>query len=209
MTDRKLNCPQCGKQFTPWRGKTYCSEACRKRAENIRAGRIRGDETDSEAMIPDAENPKKNDEQNQALARGRRGDEEAQWIAVNEVTDKFARKGGDAVGWTMLIEGKGWYGRVGKHMSFGPTTRTRARAAVEAFLRGEPFEKRGGEQSWRGDCMGVLPSPSRETGKVASMVNPTIEAIRRELADGSIDEAIDVIARRMRVAPTAVREALK
>jgi hypothetical protein len=139
-----------------------------------------------------------------------RGDEGAVWTACNEVTDKYARKGGDAVGWTMLIEGRGWFGRVGKEMSFGPTTRTRARASVEAFLKGEPFEKTEDERSWRGDCWGILPIVKLEDGlkRVAAMTNPTIEAIRRELAGWNIqDEAtIYAIAMQMRVAPSAVRE---
>jgi hypothetical protein len=46
--------------------------------------------------------------------------------------------------------------------------------------------------------------------RVAMMLNPTIEAIRRELAGWKIEDGrtIRTIARRMRVAPTAVREAL-
>jgi hypothetical protein len=42
------------------------------------------------------------------------------------------------------------------------------------------------------------------------MLNPTIEAIRQELAGWKIEDkrTIQTIARRMRVAPTAVREAL-
>lgn len=75
----------------------------------------------------------------------------SEWTACNEITDKLTYKG-QAIGWTMNIEGKGWFGRVGKEMSFGPTSRSRARQAVEAFLRGEPFEKIDIEQSWRGDC---------------------------------------------------------
>lgn len=46
--------------------------------------------------------------------------------------------------------------------------------------------------------------------RIASMSNPTIEAIRRELMGWRIGDArtIEVIARRMRVAAIAVREAL-
>jgi hypothetical protein len=36
-------CPQCGKQFTPWRAKRYCSEPCHKEAENARSKAFRGD----------------------------------------------------------------------------------------------------------------------------------------------------------------------
>jgi hypothetical protein len=107
-------------------------------------------------MIPDAQNSEKNDEQNQEPTSALRGDEGAFWIACNEVADKFARGGSDAIGWAMLIEGRGWFGRVGKEMSFGPTTRHRARAAVEAYLRGEFFDKHEGEHSWRGDCWKLI-----------------------------------------------------
>jgi hypothetical protein len=46
--------------------------------------------------------------------------------------------------------------------------------------------------------------------RIAGMLNPTIEAIRRELAGWKIEDerTIQTIARRMRVAATAVREAL-
>jgi hypothetical protein len=106
-------------------------------------------------------------EQNQRIAETVRRDEppdgslasivrNSTWIACNEVTDKLAKKSGDAIGWTMLIEGMGWFGRAGKEMSFGPTTRARARLSVEAYLRGEPFEKRDDERSWRGDCGSLI-----------------------------------------------------
>src|SRR5215472_12731184 len=55
-------CPNCGKRFTPWRSKQFCSERCRKQAENRR---LRGDETASGAMIPDADKSQKKDQQNQ------------------------------------------------------------------------------------------------------------------------------------------------
>jgi hypothetical protein len=44
----------------------------------------------------------------------------------------------------------GWFGRIGREFSFGPTTEVRAKAAVEAALRGEPFEKQDGERSRKG-----------------------------------------------------------
>lgn len=46
--------------------------------------------------------------------------------------------------------------------------------------------------------------------RIASMLNPTIEAIRQELEGWKIEDerTIRIIAWRMRVAPTAVREAL-
>ena len=146
MSDRKLNCPQCGKQFTPWRGKTYCSEACRKRAENIRAGRVRGDEAPT---VPDEQKDENAPQQNQRVTRALRGDETYEWTACNEVTRKLIAIGSaDAVGWCMYIEPVegytkgGWFARVGTQMSFGPTSVFRAQLAVEAFLRGQPFKKK-------------------------------------------------------------------
>lgn len=150
----KQACLSCGKQFTSWRGKKYCSEACRKRAENWR---LRGDKSSLKGMIPDAENAEKKDERNQKPSEAVRGDEihAANWFACNEVTDRLDLRG-TAIGWTMLIEGKGWFGRVGKEMSFGPTTRARARRSVEAYLKGEPFEKDEDERSWRGGCWKLI-----------------------------------------------------
>ena len=69
MTD-KLNCPQCGKQFTPWRGKRFCSEVCRKRDENKRLRAAAGSELDA----PD---PVRGDETSKAPSRPLRGDETA------------------------------------------------------------------------------------------------------------------------------------
>jgi hypothetical protein len=53
-------------------------------------------------------------------------------------------------------------------------------------------------------------APERQV-MVADMANPTIEAIRHELAGQILDgeDAIRRTAFRMRVAPTAIREAMK
>jgi hypothetical protein len=56
---------------------------------------------------------------------------QANWIAINEITHKFDYKG-RAIAYAM-------------HKS-----------ATEAWIKREPFEKREGERSWRGDCMGLL-----------------------------------------------------
>jgi hypothetical protein len=86
-------------------------------------------------------------------------DETHVWTACNEITHRLARNGRDstndhshAVAWAMLVEGLGWFGRIGEDWSFGPTSLRRAKEAVEAFLRGELFDKFDGERSWRGDC---------------------------------------------------------
>lgn len=167
-------CPSCGKRFTPWRGKTYCSERCRKRAQNERLGYVsRRDETLPATPVAEAEKSPSQDTENVEKKNEFRRDESAFWTACNEVTDKYARKGGDALGWAMQVEHwidfmppdpklsrqilkMGWYGRVGKEMAFGPTTRHRARLSVEVYLRGEPFEKDEDERSWRGDCWSLI-----------------------------------------------------
>jgi hypothetical protein len=65
-----------------------------------------------------------------------------------------------AIGWAILIEVEpgrdAWFGRIGKDFSFGPTTQARAKAAIEARLKGEPFEKLEGERSWSGSCWSLL-----------------------------------------------------
>jgi hypothetical protein len=149
---KEMICKNCGKRFRPWRAKQYCSERCRKQAENRR--RLRGDETDSGAGVADDQKLEKISKQDQSLADVVRGYE---WSAINEVTHKLAPPGGSAVGWAIYIERqKGWFGRVRDDMSFGPTSLRRARESVDAFLRMEPFEKREGERSWRGNCSGLL-----------------------------------------------------
>lgn len=153
----QIACLSCGKRFTPWRGKKYCSEECRKRAENRRL----------RAKTPDAPDSEKIYEQNQVAAGALRGDESpafivrnSEWMACNEVTDKFVYKD-RVIGWTMRVENfegglLGWFGRVGREMSFGPSTRERARKSVEAFLKGEDFGKTVKERSWRGDCWSLI-----------------------------------------------------
>jgi hypothetical protein len=119
-------------------------------------------------MIPDAKKTEKNDEQNQGFVEALRGYEShadkvylANWIACNEITHKLQYKD-TAIGWTMLIAGQGWFGRVGKEMSFGPTTRSRARLAVETYLKGEPITKCDDEKLWRGDCWPLVASMGGE-----------------------------------------------
>jgi len=65
----------------------------------------------------------------------------------------------------MLIDGRGWFGRVRDERgdwSFGPSTVFRCRDAVDAWLRHEVFDKREGERTWAGDCMAQLVG-TRET----------------------------------------------
>jgi hypothetical protein len=56
----------------------------------------------------------------------------------------------------MLVEGHGWFGRIGKDFSFGPTSMSRAQKAVEARLLGQLFDKLEGEKSWSGTCWCLL-----------------------------------------------------
>jgi hypothetical protein len=140
----KAVCKNCGKQFTRWRNKEYCSERCRKQAENIRL----------RTTLPDKEKTEKIPQRNQSSAERLRG---AEWSAINEVTQKLAPPGGNAIAWAMYIGSqKGWFGRIGEEWSFGPTSMLRVRQAIEAHFRNEPFEKREGERSWRGDCMAIV-----------------------------------------------------
>jgi hypothetical protein len=98
-----------------------------------------------------------------------------QWEAVNEVTRRLAKSPlSDAVGWAMLAEvapgREVWFGRIGRDFSFGPATQARAKAAVEARLFGQPFEKQDDERSWSGTCwkmIGGAPEPCGMTEVVA------------------------------------------
>jgi hypothetical protein len=128
MADQKLNC-QCGKQFTSWRGKRFCSEVCRKRDQNKRLRTAAGGYAD------DVE-PVRRDDMRKVASRPLRRDETALVEPLAELAAGFTR--------------------------------------------------------------------------IAGMLNPTIEAIREELAGWKIEDerTIHIIAWRMRVAPTAVREAL-
>ena len=129
-TDGKLNCLQCGQPFTPWRGKRFCSEQCRKRDENKRLRAAASGDAD-------ATEPVRGDDTSKVPSRPLRGDETALCEPLAELAAGFSR--------------------------------------------------------------------------IASMLNPTIEAIRQELAGWKIEDerTVRIIAWRMRVAPTAVREALK
>jgi hypothetical protein len=49
-----------------------------------------------------------------------------------------------------------WFGRIGSDFSFGPTTQARAKAAVEAKLFGQSFERHEGEKSRSGTCWKLL-----------------------------------------------------
>ena len=182
MADKQATCPQCGKRFTPWRAKKFCSERCRKRAENARGGRIKSDDGtvvadsdktakrlqqmqawdtpsrgDGATLVADSPKIETSPQQTQRVTNPFRGDEGFIWTACNEVTRKLTRAGSpDAIGYAMLIDGHGWFGRIGKDFSFGPTTMSRAMKAVEARLMGQMFDKLEGENSWRGTCWKML-----------------------------------------------------
>lgn len=81
---KPITCPDCGRQFTPWRGKRFCSERCRKRSENKR---VRGGLNGLPATtLPEGEKSQNLNEENQLLERAVRGDEACVWTAVNEVS---------------------------------------------------------------------------------------------------------------------------
>lgn len=159
--DKTLTCPRCGKKFTPWRGKRFCSEPCRKAVENAR---LRGDEIDLATMVPDSQNLDFKSQRKQYVARGLRGDERFLWTACNEVTQKLTKEGGStAIGWTMMVSGRGWFGRVRDdrgEWSFGPSTLARSRQAVEAWLLHAPFELEEDERMWAGSAWGIVAGAS-------------------------------------------------
>ena len=154
MTDKKATCPQCGRKFTPWRAKQYCSEQCRKSAQNARLGYVRRDEA---TRVANDQKTEFSPQQNQRVTNPFRRDEGLEWAACNEVTHKLTKKGSpDAIAWVMLVEGQGWFGRIGKEFSFGPSSLPRAKAAVEARLMGRMLDKLEGEKSWRGTCWKLI-----------------------------------------------------
>jgi endogenous inhibitor of DNA gyrase (YacG/DUF329 family) len=87
MSDVKVNCPQCGRQFTPWRGKRFCSELCRKRDQNkrLRAACSRA--------IDDAE-PVRRDDMSKVPSRPLRRDETALGEPLAELADGMAHISG-------------------------------------------------------------------------------------------------------------------
>ena len=156
-------CQSCGKRFTPFRSnQTFCSIPCRKRAENVKAGLVKdarfGKSRELDGALPQKPDSLIGDSnENKALARAIREDGPLEWTASNEVTRALRRIGSpNAIGWAMLVEGHGWLGRIGEDFSFGPTTQARAKAAVEARLKGEPFAKVDDERSWSGTCWRLL-----------------------------------------------------
>jgi hypothetical protein len=158
MNNTLSTCPQCGKRFKPWRAKQFCSEPCKRRAQNERAKAKKGP---AATWVADDPNPEKLRQENQASPRTFSTYGPTAWTACNEATLKLTREGSsNAVGWAILCEvtpGRdAWFGRIGDDFSFGPTTKPRAKAAVEARLLGGPFEKVDGERSWSGTCWKML-----------------------------------------------------
>jgi hypothetical protein len=164
---KQSTCLNCGKKFTPWRAKRFCSERCqdsaRRRAKRsgnpVNEGMHAGGLYDSALGCPKHEQNQQLDERQSSRLSG---DERYVWAACNEVTRRLTREGSQtAIGWAMLVEGKGWYGGVRDKRgdwSFGPATLARALKAVEAWIRHEPFETRidDGERMWRGDAMAFV-----------------------------------------------------
>jgi hypothetical protein len=156
---KPIVCSVCGNQFLPWRKKEFCSERCRKRAQNRR---LRAEGAD----MPESPNSEKNHEQNQGVEDGVRRDESpafkvahANWIFSNDVTGKLDYQG-KPLGWVMYADRPGcWFGRVRDdrgQWSFRAANRERAERAVEAWIRYEPIERREGERMWAGDCLGLI-----------------------------------------------------
>lgn len=146
---RRLICPQCNASFAPWRAKRYCSERCRVKARDRRLRKVLRDEA---IPLATTSNPEKKAQGSLSVPRTILRYEPLRWIAVNAVTWKALQKGNsEPVAWAIKAsaygwqEAKGWYGRIGKAFAFGPTTESRAKAAVEAALQGKAFKAREGE----------------------------------------------------------------
>jgi len=83
MADQ-LACPQCGKLFTPWRGKRFCSEPCRKRDQNKRLRAAAGQE-------PASPDPVRRDGSTEDPSRSLRRDETALMEPLVELAEGMAR----------------------------------------------------------------------------------------------------------------------
>jgi hypothetical protein len=151
---KQSTCPNCGKRFQQWRQKRFCSERCRKGAQNVRLGYVR---RDAAPTLADSPNPENIIQQNQRSANPFRRDERFEWTACNEITHKLTKAGSpDAVAWVFEIRDRGWFMRIKPDLCFGPATRIRAQKAAEATIMGIPFDKLEGEKSWRGTCAALL-----------------------------------------------------
>lgn len=138
----------CGESFTPWRKKRFCSERCRKIAENRRLGYVRGDEPTSGYIGSQRHKNAEKTTDKSIVSTGIRGDGSPipgyVWIAHNPITRALVREQGKgaAVGWAMYVAGQGWLGKVRDErgdFSFGPATLPQVRKAVEAWAKHEPI----------------------------------------------------------------------
>jgi endogenous inhibitor of DNA gyrase (YacG/DUF329 family) len=122
-SDLKVNCPQCGRQFTPWRGKRFCSELCRKRDENRR---LRAASAGELAVL----DPVRGDDTSKAPSRPLRGDETALGEPLAELANGMARIAGmldptieaiqqELAGWK--IEDKRTIQTIARRMRVAPT----------------------------------------------------------------------------------------
>jgi hypothetical protein len=80
--------------------KRFCSEHCRKAAQNRRLGYVRRDEA---TYVPAGKKSLNYIDENQQLKEPFRRDESFLWTACNEVTRKLTRGGSTAIGWAMLV----------------------------------------------------------------------------------------------------------
>jgi hypothetical protein len=99
----------------------------------------------------------------------------------------------------MLVEGHGWFGRIGKDFSFGPTSMPRAQKAVEARLLGQLFDKLEGEKSWSGTCWRLLSgSEAPKANLVEERERPTAfekrSGVEGQRGKPASDDMADLIA---------------
>lgn len=170
MSGKTLTCPNCGKQFSPWRSKKFCSERCRKQEQNRRLEYVRRDENSGQAHgHHEGQNPQFSLQQNQQVMDGVRRYGAYRWVACNEITRKCVEEDHDkALGYAIHVNGiggvekPGWYGVIKDERGdyrFGPTSKARAELAVERRLQHAPMEDiREDERQWIGE---IYPTPSK------------------------------------------------
>src|SRR6516164_4965933 len=98
---KRRTCPNCGKQFTPWRTQRFCSEQCRKAAENRRLRGSKPPREGNDTPDPLTTAPTGLDHAPVAVSTVVAADlgEEVPdrpllWVACNEVTHKCSRREG-------------------------------------------------------------------------------------------------------------------
>jgi len=141
----KKVCPSCGTSFTHWRKKTYCSDPCKRKAQNARAyDRAKGTEKEAESNHQGTTlalrkiTPRKAPENMGSKSRFSTY-ETPVFRKLDKWTWKATIRGGEeTVAWLMEVEGYGWFAKrkgEGSEWTYGPATLEEAKEAVKDFLR--------------------------------------------------------------------------